>query len=209
MQAHSQHGDRVSRLKRTVDARGAIPLRDGNKRVISYKSVLFDGRGGTEAVRKAQATYDGPEAALWRRRDSALHSVPARDDQNEPLGAVACGVSDSAIVLERNIINRADHAARDTARTVLHSVACCNCAREQSLGPRSPVSFCAGEGVMEPSRLVAAKAGTIGEEDMAVKLYARLEIFLAQKKDGHATFTDCYAVLEKITDGTPGKGDGS
>jgi flagellar biosynthesis/type III secretory pathway ATPase len=127
------------------------------------------------------------------------------EDQNEPRSDTASG----AIVLERNIVNRAQRVAIRSSNTASQSSAHANPAPEQSLAARLRAPFGDSEGAVESFRVVPTKTGTNGEEDMPVKLYARPKIILGKNKDGQATFTECYAVLEKIMDRTPGKGDGS
>jgi flagellum-specific ATP synthase len=54
-------------------------------------------------------------------------------------------------------------------------------------------------------RLGAYRAGTNPEVDDAVKLYPRLETFLAQKKDETATLSESYDALSDIL----GRAEGS
>lgn len=133
----------------------------------------------------------------------------AREDQNEPPYDIAFGARGDAVVLERNIVNRSRRAANFSSDTASRSAAKRNRAQEQSLVARWRAPFGDCDGAAESFRFVATKTGTNGEEDMAVKLYARPGTILKRNTDGHATFTECYAVLEKIMDSTPGKGDGS
>lgn len=132
-----------------------------------------------------------------------------REDQNEPRSDVVSGVAGRSFVLERNIVNRSRRAAIRSSNSVSQRVGNRNRAQEQSLASWLRAPFGDRDDAAESLRFVPRKTGTNGEEDMPVKLYARPETILGRNTDGQATFTECYAVLEKIMDRTPGKGDGS
>ena len=52
-------------------------------------------------------------------------------------------------------------------------------------------------------RLGAYRKGTDPEVDEAVRLYPRLDAFLAQGKDERSTLADSYAALAEILSGGP------
>jgi len=177
---------RIGRLKQptVVETASAISprpfLSDGSKWIISRPAGTSGLQGG-------------------RRQCNPVSS----DDQNDPLANICSG----SIVLERNIVNQMRPTARDAANALSRSIASGNRALEQSLVRCLSVRSSTDAGAVEPVHRGAPKAGTNGEGNRGVKLYARLQSTLA--KESRATFTECYAVLAMIRDGTPGKGDGS
>ncbi|MEJ0043931.1 MAG: hypothetical protein WDM81_17715 [Rhizomicrobium sp.] len=129
------------------------------------------------------------------------------DDHNEPVADAVRGILDGHIVLERNIAERGRFPAINILKSVSRAMPGCNSQAEQALVQRARAPLAVYDDMAELIRLGAYKSGTNAEVDRAIKVYPQLEAFLSQKKDECATFTECYAGLEKILG--PGKGDGS
>ena len=125
------------------------------------------------------------------------------DDHNEPVADAVRGILDGHVVLERNIAERGRFPAINVLKSVSRAMPGCNTEAEQALVARARAPLAIYDDMAELIRLGAYKAGTNGEVDLAVKLYPQLEAFLAQKKDERATFTECYAGLEKILGRAP------
>ncbi len=128
------------------------------------------------------------------------------DDHNEPIADAVRGILDGHIVLERNIAERGRFPAINILKSVSRTMPGCNTPEEQGIVAAARAPLAAYEDMAELIRLGAYKVGTNAEVDAAIKLYPRLEAFLAQKKDERATLTEGYAALEKIAGG--GKGNG-
>jgi flagellum-specific ATP synthase len=127
------------------------------------------------------------------------------DDHNEPVADAVRGILDGHIVLERNIAERGRFPAINILKSVSRAMPGCNTREEQALVQRARAPLATYEDMAELIRLGAYKAGTNSEVDMAIRLYPQLEAFLAQGKDEHTAFTECYAALEKIMGTAPGR----
>jgi flagellum-specific ATP synthase len=127
------------------------------------------------------------------------------DDLNEPISDAVRGILDGHIVLDRAIAERGRFPAINILRSVSRAMPACNSESEQSLVMRARKPLTIYEDMAELIRLGAYKAGTNPEVDGAVKLYPRLEAFLAQKKDEQATLSEGYAALTDILGSAEGR----
>ena len=127
------------------------------------------------------------------------------DDHNEPVSDAVRGILDGHIVLDRAIAERGRYPAINILRSVSRVMPGCNSEAEQNLVVKARKPLTIYEDMAELIRLGAYKAGTNPEVDSAVKLYPRLEAFLAQKKDEQARLGDGYAALADILDGAEGR----
>jgi flagellum-specific ATP synthase len=127
------------------------------------------------------------------------------DDLNEPISDAVRGILDGHIVLDRAIAERGRFPAINILRSVSRAMPACNSESEQNLVMRARKSLTIYEDMAELIRLGAYKAGTNPEVDGAVKLYPRLETFLAQKKDEQATLSEGYAALTDILGSAEGR----
>ncbi len=234
MQAQLQDGDAVPKMGRSegIPTGPASRVSPDRRTTLShgYEKIMSPAMASVRGARRAVLPSDKEagatlNAGLFRsppgggRPSAARHSPCAlakfpiflmRDDgQNEPLADTANRATGDVFVLERNIVNAAQSCATGGPRNGSRGIEGCNRAQEQSLVARKCTRIAANESVARPFRRIASKSGTNGEENLAVKLYARFEAVPGQKWDRRAAFTECYAVLEKIMDSTPGKGDGS
>jgi flagellum-specific ATP synthase len=125
------------------------------------------------------------------------------DDHNEPVADAVRGILDGHIVLERNIAERGRFPAINVLKSVSRAMPGCNSEKEQALVLKARAPLAIYEDMAELIRLGAYKSGTNAEVDRAIKVYPLLEAFLAQKKDERASFTECYAALEKIVGTAP------
>jgi flagellum-specific ATP synthase len=146
----------------------------------------------------------GPGAAGTKGSITGLFTVLVEgDDHNEPIADAVRGILDGHIVLERHIAERGRFPAINILKSVSRAMPACNSENERSIvaAARAPLSVY--EDMAELIRLGAYKTGTNPEVDAAIRLYPRLEAFLAQKKDECVSLGDGYAELEKIM--SPGK----
>jgi flagellum-specific ATP synthase len=127
------------------------------------------------------------------------------DDHNEPISDAVRGILDGHIVLDRAIAERGRFPAINILRSVSRALPACNNESEQGLVTRARKPLTIYEDMAELIRLGAYKAGTNPEVDGAMKLYPRLEAFLAQKKDEQATLSEGYAALTDILGSAEGR----
>ncbi len=127
------------------------------------------------------------------------------DDHNEPISDAVRGILDGHIVLDRAIAERGRFPAINILRSVSRAMPGCNTEDEQSLVMRAKKPLTVYEDMAELIRLGVYKAGTNPEVDGAVKLYPRLEAFLAQKKDEQATLSEGCAALTDILGSAEGR----
>jgi flagellum-specific ATP synthase len=120
------------------------------------------------------------------------------DDHNEPVADAVRGILDGHIVLERAIAERGRFPAINILKSVSRAMPACNSQDEQMLVLRARAPLAVYEDMAELIRLGAYKSGTNPEVDEAVRLYPRLEAFLAQSKTEHATLSQGYDALSAI-----------
>jgi flagellum-specific ATP synthase len=120
------------------------------------------------------------------------------DDHNEPVADAVRGILDGHIVLERAIAERGRFPAINILKSVSRAMPGCNSDAEQKLVLRARAPLTIYEDMAELIRLGAYKAGTNAEVDEAIKLYPRLEAFLAQGKSEQATLGEGYDALADI-----------
>ena len=123
------------------------------------------------------------------------------DDHNEPISDAVRGILDGHIVLDRAIAERGRFPAINVLRSVSRSMPGCNTDGEQSVVLKARAPMTVYEDMADLIRLGAYKSGTNPEVDEAVRLYPRLEAFLAQKKDERAVLSDGYDALSTILGG--------
>jgi flagellum-specific ATP synthase len=123
------------------------------------------------------------------------------DDHNEPVSDAVRGILDGHIVLDRAIAERGRFPAINVLKSVSRALPGCNTAEEQALiqAARGPITVY--EDMAELIRLGAYKAGTNPEVDGAIRLYPKLEAFLAQRKDERTELGQGYQSLSSILDG--------
>jgi len=141
----------------------------------------------------------GPGAAGEPGSITGLFTVLVEgDDHNEPIADAVRGILDGHIVLERNIAERGRFPAINILKSVSRAMPGCNTPAERALvaAARAPLSVY--EDMAELIRLGAYKTGTNPEVDAAIRLYPRLEAFLAQEKDECVPLGDGYRELEEI-----------
>jgi flagellum-specific ATP synthase len=127
------------------------------------------------------------------------------DDHNEPVADAVRGILDGHIVLERAIAERGRFPAINILKSVSRAMPGCNSDEEQKLVLRARAPLTIYEDMAELIRLGAYKAGTNAEVDEAIKLYPRLEAFLAQTKTEQATLGEGYDALADIMRAAEGK----
>jgi len=120
------------------------------------------------------------------------------DDHNEPISDAVRGILDGHIVLDRAIAERGRYPAVNILRSISRAMPACNTQEEQAVVARARAPLALYEDMAELVRLGAYKSGTNAEVDAAVKLFPRLEAFLAQRKDEQSKLGEGYAALETI-----------
>ncbi|MBI3675710.1 MAG: flagellar protein export ATPase FliI [Proteobacteria bacterium] len=152
----------------------------------------------------------GPGAAGTNGSITGLFTVLVEgDDHNEPVADAVRGILDGHIVLDRAIAERGRYPAINILKSVSRAMPQCNSPVEQAIVSRARATLAVYEDMAELIRLGAYKTGTNAEVDAAIKIYPRLESFLAQKKDEVASLDDGYSTLEDIVSGNTGKGKAS
>jgi flagellar biosynthesis/type III secretory pathway ATPase len=215
---------------------GKVRLSHGNNKTISCESIGF--RNGRTPVMPRRPMVDefanpmrgrAPQqqgAGLAQRETGLSIERPGAGDENghgaitgrsavlvegavhnEPVDHAVRNFADHYIVLERNIVERGHFPSTNKFESVRRAMPDCNTPQEQSLALTTLAPRADCEVPAEFIRFGARKAGTNGELDIVVERYPHPEVF--HTTDEGAAFTECYAVLEKIMDSTPGKGDGS
>src|SRR5215471_17493498 len=128
------------------------------------------------------------------------------DDHNEPVSDAVRGILDGHIVLDRAIAERGRFPAINVLKSVSRAMPQCNSAAEQSMVAKARAELSTYDDMAELIRLGAYRVGTNPEVDRAIQLYTPLEAFLTQKKDEGANLPSGYAALNKILEGSVGKG---
>jgi len=122
------------------------------------------------------------------------------DDHNEPVSDAVRGILDGHIVLDRAIAERGRFPPINILKSVSRSQPACNTPEEQALIQRARAPMTVYDDMADLIRVGAYKTGTNPEVDHAVKLYPRLEAFLAQRKDEATDLATGYQSLSAIID---------
>jgi flagellum-specific ATP synthase len=122
------------------------------------------------------------------------------DDHNEPVSDAVRGILDGHIVLDRAIAERGRFPPINVLKSVSRALPACNTLEEQGLIVKARVPMTVYEDMADLIRLGAYKAGTNPEVDHAMKLYPKLEAFLAQTKDEYTDMAAGYQSLSAILD---------
>jgi flagellum-specific ATP synthase len=144
----------------------------------------------------------GPGAANQGSITALFTVLVEGDDHNEPVADAVRSILDGHVVLDRTIAERGRYPAINVLRSVSRSLPGCNSAEENSLIGRARRLLSVHEDMAELIRLGAYRKGTDPEVDEAVRLYPRLDAFLAQGKEP-STLADSYAALAEILSGSP------
>jgi len=128
------------------------------------------------------------------------------DDHNEPISDAVRGILDGHIILDRAIAERGRYPAINVLKSLSRAMPQCNSAAEQSMVAKARAELSTYDDMAELIRLGAYRVGTNSEVDRAIQLYTPLEAFLTQKKDEGANLPSGYAALNKILEGSVGKG---
>ena len=123
------------------------------------------------------------------------------DDHNEPIADAVRSILDGHVVLDRAIAERGRYPAINILKSVSRSLPGCNAPEENALIGRARRLLAVYEDMAELIRLGAYRKGTDPEVDEAIRLYPRLEAFLAQGKDERSTLAEAYAALAEILSG--------
>jgi flagellum-specific ATP synthase len=122
------------------------------------------------------------------------------DDHNEPVSDAVRGILDGHIVLDRAIAERGRFPPINILKSVSRALPACNTPEEQGLIVKARVPMTVYEDMADLIRLGAYKTGTNPEVDHAMKLYPKLEAFLAQAKDEYTDMATGYQSLSAILD---------
>ncbi len=146
----------------------------------------------------------GPGAADQGSITGLFTVLVEGDDHNEPVADAVRGILDGHIVLDRAIAERGRYPAINLLRSVSRTCPAATAPEENALIGRARRLLAVHEDMAELIRLGAYRKGTDPEVDEAIRLYPRLEAFLAQGKDEPSTLADSYAALAAILSGAPG-----
>jgi flagellum-specific ATP synthase len=145
----------------------------------------------------------GPGAAGQGSITGLFTVLVEGDDHNEPIADAVRSILDGHVVLDRAIAERGRYPAINVLKSVSRSLPGCNSADENALIGRARRLLAVHEDMAELIRLGACRSGTDPEVDEAVRLYPKLEAFLAQDTNERSTLADSYAALARILSGAP------
>jgi flagellum-specific ATP synthase len=124
------------------------------------------------------------------------------DDHNEPVADAVRGILDGHVVLERAIAERGRFPAVNVLKSLSRTMPACNAPQEQALVNEARRILSVYDNMAELIRLGAYKAGSDTEVDLAVRLYPKLEAFLAQGKAERGELKNGYQQLAEILNGS-------
>ncbi|MBG78621.1 MAG: flagellum-specific ATP synthase FliI [Alphaproteobacteria bacterium] len=120
------------------------------------------------------------------------------DDHNEPISDAVRGIIDGHIVMDRSIADRGRYPAIDVLKSVSRSMPKVFNEEQNAIIRKAKQVISAYEDMAELIRLGAYRKGSDPAVDEALTLYPRLEEFLTQNKDDHATIDQGFAALASI-----------
>jgi flagellum-specific ATP synthase len=123
------------------------------------------------------------------------------DDHNEPVADAVRGILDGHVVLDRSIAERGRYPAVNVLRSLSRTMPGCNAPAEQALVDETRRVLAVYDNMAELIRLGAYKAGSDPDVDRAIKLFPKLEAFLAQRKDERGELSSGYVQLAEILSG--------
>ena len=106
------------------------------------------------------------------------------------------------MVLERAIAERGRFPAVNVLKSLSRTMPGCNEPHEQALINEARRVLSVYDNMAELIRLGAYKAGSDPEVDRSIKLYPKLEAFLAQGKDECGELLSGYQQIAEILNGT-------
>ncbi|MEQ1754654.1 MAG: flagellar protein export ATPase FliI [Micropepsaceae bacterium] len=124
------------------------------------------------------------------------------DDHNEPVADAVRGILDGHVVLERAIAERGRFPAVNVLKSLSRTMPGCNEPHEQTLINEARRVLSVYDNMAELIRLGAYKTGSDPEVDRSIKLYPKLEAFLAQGKDECGELHSGYQQIAEILNGT-------
>jgi flagellum-specific ATP synthase len=123
------------------------------------------------------------------------------DDHNEPIADAVRGILDGHIVLDRAIAERGRFPAVNVLKSISRAMPACSSDEERAAYTRARAQITIYEDMAELIRLGAYRPGTNPEVDQAMRLYPKLEAFLAQEKDERSDFDTGLSQLRDILEG--------
>lgn len=123
------------------------------------------------------------------------------DDHNEPVADAVRGILDGHIVLDRAIAERGRFPAVNVLRSLSRTMPGCNRPEEQRVIDDTRRVLAVYDNMAELIRLGAYKAGSDADVDRAIKLFPKLDAFLAQRKGERGELSLGYEQLAEILKG--------
>jgi flagellum-specific ATP synthase len=123
------------------------------------------------------------------------------DDHNEPVADAVRGILDGHVVLDRAIAERGRYPAVNVLRSLSRTMPGCNAPEEQVVVDEARRVLAVYDNMAELIRLGAYRAGADAEVDRAIKLFPKLEAFLAQGKNERGELSSGYVQLAEILNG--------
>ena len=124
------------------------------------------------------------------------------DDHNEPVADAVRGILDGHVVLDRAIAERGRFPAVNVLKSLSRTMPGCNAPQEQALVNEARRVLSVYDNMAELIRLGAYKSGSDAEVDKAIRLYPKLEAFLAQGKAERGDLRNGYQQIAEILNGT-------
>jgi flagellum-specific ATP synthase len=123
------------------------------------------------------------------------------DDHNEPVADAVRGILDGHVVLDRAIAERGRFPAVNVLRSLSRTMPGCNTRDEQAVIDETRRVLATYDNMAELIRLGAYRAGSDPDVDRAIKLFPKLDAFLAQRKDERGALQSGYGQLAEILSG--------
>jgi len=123
------------------------------------------------------------------------------DDHNEPVADAVRGILDGHVVLDRAIAERGRFPAVNVLRSLSRTMPGCNTREEQAVIDETRRVLATYDNMAELIRLGAYRAGSDPDVDRAIKLFPKLDAFLAQRKDERGALQSGYGQLAEILSG--------
>lgn len=120
------------------------------------------------------------------------------DDSNEPISDAARGILDGHIVMDRAIADRGRYPAIDVLKSVSRSMPKALSPERNAILKRARQVITSYENMAELIRLGAYRKGSDSGVDEAIRLYPRIEEFLAQNKDERTGIDESFKRLAEI-----------
>ncbi len=120
------------------------------------------------------------------------------DDYNEPVSDAVRGIIDGHIVMEREIADRGRYPAINVLKSISRAMPKALTDEQNAIIRRAKQVISSYEDMAELIRLGAYRKGSDPKVDEAIRVYPRIEEFLAQNKDDSTMIDESFRRLAEI-----------